>query len=547
MRFLTTCVCSLTLAAAAAAERPLIDVQLASGAALADGWAMTPLGRTLASPDAAPLLAPIMAELQQSGATDPAAAFRAMQPALARIDQVTVENGAIRILGSAQIDLGPLTNSLWEQFSANRAPAPVAVAGADAVLALENHPAFAAPMIVARFGTTLVFAQDPASCVLRTPATASHAASVAVDLDRIREVLAAMAPIVSQHIEDFTEVVTASSSLRGSMTWTASWVPEGILEHLQWSSPEAYNQPVDKALISRLPATTLLSLAWGLDGAALWTSMRPQWLRQYAQSEHLPADMSLDEIESSLNADLAKNGLTITLAEIITGLSGTSVFALTPGAMFPSGTVVVPRSAATDAVVAHLVELFNAFAGGASGPVAVPAVGQSVVLPIQGAPVMLTLLRDETSWVLTSDMGLPRTWLAGTPGGYLDAPATVLAYQRAKALGGRGPVILGTSDTPALFRLINGYAGLLTAQLPPEQQGPITAALQSLAANVGTGYVVGCQGTTGGDIEIRGVLGSFIGPALIGGTAISRMMFSLPEDDAADVEIEPMPAPEPAP
>ena len=138
-------------------------------------------------------------------------------------------------------------------------------------------------------------------------------------------------------------------------------------------------------------------------------------------------------------------------------------------------------------------------------------------------PAAITLMREKTHWVLTSDPMLAATWTSGAPGGFADTTMAKTLYAAAP----KDAALLGASDTPAVLRTIQGYLGMFLAgndELTPEQKQAINSAIIRLAAAASTGYVYTANDAKGSQTEVRGLIGSGVVPVLIGAATFGALM-----------------------
>jgi hypothetical protein len=132
--------------------------------------------------------------------------------------------------------------------------------------------------------------------------------------------------------------------------------------------------------------------------------------------------------------------------------------------------------------------------------------------------VAVTLVREANSWFITSDLTAADSWLVAKPGGWADTPAMKLALSKAPA----DAYVIGASDTPAVLRLIAGYAGMalgMSKDMPADQKQALLQGLNLLATHAATGYVVAGRQDSQVVTEVRSITGLVAGPMTIGAAA----------------------------
>ncbi len=487
----------------AAEPAPVAELQLADGKDLITHWERTPWAKVWADPASKALHAPF-AEWQAGAAKKLGGTPTELLAAIANA-RMSVKPGTdpLKPAFNAGADFGAFAAKLFALAkNADPKTGPATVAGADE--ALTSTSATGVVSVLARFADSLAMALN-ADAVRPVARTAPLDADLLVqaDLPRIFEMIAA----ASEDAELKQAMANAKSQILehgpGTSTYHLDLVSEGFLERLEVDSTKVDGyQPVDRTVLARLPATTLMTAAFGADGAAYWKTQRKTLLQSWAKLVGTdPADH--DATEAAIDAAIAKAGLDVKLADIVTGWVGTSLFALSPGMPFPSLTIAIPRSPAND----KLLTVGLGMIGGS-----VPEEGASAPLALPNVPVAVTVVRDKGLWIISSDATAGDQWLSGKPNGWADTAAAKVALAKAPA----DAYLIGASDTPAVLRLIAGYAGMalgMAKDLPADQKQAILQGLNVLAANASTGYVVG--GTQGPKqvVECRSITGAF--PSLV--------------------------------
>lgn len=496
---------AVAICAGEAAPAP-VTLRVADGAELVKAWDSSIYAKVWGDPAAAALRAKWAESIKQIQAEigfDPVAAVAGIKGCEVRFLGMAAEDKP-RL--HVRVDLGaaaaPLFAMLGKEEMANKKKQ---VAGADEALGDEHGT-------LARFGTVVVFAVNTEP-VPAAPAGTSPAA-VALDLDAKLLVDSIAGGIPADKKAEFDKVVKNLAPYLGLWKYRGDIVPEGVRERLDANVPTPGTMPADRSLLARLPATTLMAVSYGFDGKAYWKAAGETMMLQIDEAMHPGAPAGAAATAQELQGYLQAMGIEASLQQIIEGLSGTSLLALTQSAPFPAITIAVPRSKPMD----QLLGFGIAQIGGA-----LPEEGQTAPVVFPGVPVAISLLRDKTHWVLTTDAVLTSTWSSGAPGGFADTPMAKTLY----AVAPKDAALLGASDTPAVLRTIQGYLGMVLAgndDLTPEQKQSINGALIRLAAAASTGYVFTASDAKNSRTEVRGLVGSGIVPVLIGAATFGMVM-----------------------
>lgn len=240
--------------------------------------------------------------------------------------------------------------------------------------------------------------------------------------------------------------------------WALRVDPVGIDQELVWATAPAGLAPIDRSVLTRLPAESRALFAVGCDGAAMWPGLAAL-LGSSSLRDLMPdGGRAIDRARRWVDAELRALGLDDGLAELIAGFDGTILGILMAGdAVLPRGLLAVPRSATVDTVVTALL---------ARSGTAIPAVGEQRFLQIplderQFTGVLVSGLvvgRDAGHWILASDALLAEDWLAGRTGGWLAKAAIDV---------GSDIELLTWSDTPAAIRILLPVAGLAAMRAGP--------------------------------------------------------------------------------
>lgn len=512
---------SLAVIALAAGEPAPASLQIADGSQLVKAWDASIYAKVWTDASAAPLREKWAEGVQRAQAElgfDPVALLQAMT------------GFEVRFLGMREgtkprihfrVDLGPDAAKVFALAAKDGDGEAKQVAGADEAFGKDEAT-------IARFKNVLVVAigceSDPAA-----PAAAAPAA-VAIDADAKRIVAAVQPTIAAEKRAEFDKVLKNIEPYLGLWKYRGDIVPEGVRERLDADVPSPGMQPVDRGALARLPATTLMTAAYGFDGKAYWKAAGEALLVQLDEAMHPGAIAGPEQTAQEIQGFLQMLGVESSLQEVIEGLSGTSLIALTQSAPFPALTIALPRSKATDQLIDVGLKQIQA---------EMPAEGQStpIMIPDLPIPLPITLLRDKAHWVLTTDPVLAGTWSSGQPGGFDGTAMAKTMYEKAP----KDAVLLGASDTPAVLRTIQGYLGMVLAGndgLTPEQKQAINGAILRLAGSASTGYLFAASDAKGSRTEVRGLLGSGIAPLLVGGGVFGFIMRERMALGMADMELD---------
>ncbi len=482
---------------------------LADGKELIAHWEQGPWGKTWAEPALVPLHAPVDAWQQEMAKTlggTPLELLAAIRQAGGLLKIGTVANRPAFVAGA---DFGTFAAKLYTLDKQDEQSAEeVQIVGADE--AFRNPKKSEEDNVLARFATTLVAGMNtlPVKPEVRTATLAGDVVAQANFPALMRLILQAIdQPGTKSRLAEM-DAQFARNGITDA-TYRLDLVPEGFHERIAITAKIIYGyRPVDRDLLARLPASTLMAVGFGFDGAEMWHRDRATMLTGWAPLVGTDPT-NLDATEEGLNQALRTFGIPVKIGDLIPGLVGTSVFAITPGMPFPALSLSLPRSPAVDQAVIALLAKVEAKA---------PEEGSSIPLPLPGVPVAVTLVREAKSWFITSDLTAADSWLVAKPGGWADTPAMKLALSKAPA----DAYVIGASDTPAVLRLIAGYAGMalgMAKGMPADQKQALLQGLNLLATHAATGYLV--AGRQDGQLvaEVRSITGLVAGPITIGAVA----------------------------
>jgi hypothetical protein len=516
----------LLLAAAVCAgeaptDAPFIDATVADGARLIAHWEASVYGRLWNDPLLAARREQWTAQLNELQSGVGLTLREALQAMKGLALQALVPAAGAQPLSRVvfEAELGAVAARVMQALRAlNADPAALKelkLAGASEALELSGPG-----LRFARFATMLLAdsAANAAPPKPWKPAALPPAADLALHLDANR--LLALLP--AEQARQVEAVLKPLAHAAGDIDYRLELVAEGLHERIASHAGAATAAAVDRELLSRLPGKTLFTLAFALDGTALWEQSRTAALSGFAVTNGLP---SPEAAEQAIDQQLAALGLTTTITQLIDSLHGTVVLVVTPGIPFPTPTIMLPRSPAFDQVVGLVLKMLS---------VNPPADGQGTMLPLPGLQLPVQLAATKEHWLLSSDIALVTAWLAGTPGGWCDsAPGkTALAHAPPKA------TVIASSDTPAVLTTIAGYAALLlngNASLTPQDKQALMQGLNRLAALSSTGWLVAYPENGLAVIEDRGLVGfgALAITAAVADLAFTKRTADLPDAAAA--------------
>lgn len=483
----------LTLALWGAEPPAVAELQLADGAVLAAHWEQTPWAKVWADPACEALRAPCAAWLAALGRTLGAAPDAVL--AASRSTRLTLRPGTApgkpAYLLSA--DAGAYAARLCAAFASANPGGGGAVAADDEVLGGISRDGDR--LTLARFANALVLAVN-ADAARPEPRRGPLGADMVVraDLPGLCA-LAAGAGADAQAMRDLVAQLVQGRS--GEVRYSLDLTSEGVLERAQIDSRGITGlRAVDRSALARLPATTLMAMAVGCDGAAYWKAQRGMLLRSWAPL--FGCDPARPEAtEAVIDAAIARLGVAVRLADLVSGWVGTTLIAIGPGQPFPTLTVAVPRSVAMD-------KLITAMALGPTGGAMQLVPGASAPVAIPGLPVAVSVTCDRALWVISSDPAATAIWSSGKPNGWSDTVAARLALSKAPA----DAFLIAASDTPAVLALVASTIDMhLGAAAPAELKRAMLRACRVLAERAAPGYAVGGSRDGGQVIECRSITG----------------------------------------
>jgi hypothetical protein len=299
----------------------------------------------------------------------------------------------------------------------------------------------------------------------------------------------------------------------GTIDADADLVKGGVHSHVAFPGSSVALAPVDRAALAPLPATTLWSLAVGLDGTTWWDKERSDAFTRIGALE-TPVKTAA-QIEADLDRTLKQIDPSLSAKALITGLKGTTVLALMQGMPFPTAALTLPRSAALDQLITLTLSKQGMPAPADNVPTIIP-------LPL---PISLSLVKTGTHWLITTDPALAGTWGNGQPGGWLDSPAAKAGLAKA----GSDAWLVGLSNTAMELKTWTGFAamGLNQAKdLTPQERQSALATLNLASKLAQPGWCVARSGKDRTDMECEGLTGGVVIPAIIAAIAVPNVMES---------------------
>jgi hypothetical protein len=435
-------------AAADPAATPVVDLRLAEGLVLEQHATASAYGKLWADPAAAKLRALLEGKL----ADEKAAADAGGVPWIDPFEIVRAARGARLVLHgfsadsdmpvrlTMQADFGPLATSLVALVR-HHGEAIIGTRADEAARTTDGK------LTVARFGTLVVAATSGTPVApLAAVRPADHDLCLDISVSRLLADLRATVGAKQTSDRDrasWAAIQPLLDQFGTAIAVRADLVASGIDAQTTWDATVPWLIPVDTALIGRVDAQPLLVNAIGIDGARLWADAAPPILASMAASQRTTPEALIAQVDAAI----AALGVPATLKELVGDLHGTILITAANAAPLPTVTASVPAGPKLDALITALLT--------ANGR-AVPTVGGSVLFDAGRLPMTVSLIRETGRWTITSDPVLPTTWPVGGPGGFATSPFL------ARIADARDPVVAAAStDTPALLRLAQGYAGLM--------------------------------------------------------------------------------------
>lgn len=495
------------LCAGEAAPSPIASLALADGPELSRHWESSLYGKVWSDPG--------LAWVRQQWAAEQTGVKTAFESVLSSAKGVRGEFLGMTTGTSPkpklrlQADLGTQAKAMFALCTKQALADAVQVTGADEARLLDRDGP-----VLARHGTRLVlgFNCDAVPwAVVPVPVDAR----LAIEYRSFMQAVAEAMPKGER--EQFDRTTKQMEPWLGRLGWDASLVQQGMREVLLYDKPSVGMKAVDRVQLDRFPADALAVAGFGLDMAAMWKVAGGSWLDSLDQGMHRGQRLGAEATQREIDAMLAGMGIAGGLQQLVKDLNGTFVIGVTQGIPFPGVSIVVPSSPSVDTLIGVAVGALGAQP---------PAEGASSVIPVPNLPILVTLARDRTHWLLTSDAQFVQPWLAGKPGGFLASPSGRTMLAKAPA----GSYLLGSLDTAGVLRVATPYIsmGLSQArQMPNEARQAILAGLTRLTRDSSPSWIWSAAEGTGSRTEAEGPLGMGVVPiAVIAAIAIPNLLES---------------------
>lgn len=491
---------------------PPIEASLSDGARMQQRWNDSLYAKIWNDP----ALDDVRAEFEKSIAEanaevgyDVRALLLSLKSAGIRLIDVTKDGASPMPTFLMQADFAGLTGDIFQKWQEKSTGQPAIIDAADAAFTAGSEPM----LTVAQFGTTVV-AGNASIESWKVPAD-DNDLHVTFELktcvDLIRKCLD------EAEAQKFDEELAPHLAMMPEwFSYDISIVPEGLLERARSPKPAIGVKAVDVAILDQFPATTLMAGGLGVDGKAMWKECRDSVLN--AIGKMLGSNFATpDEIAKVLNEQiLAANGLTMTIDQLVEDIDGTFALAVMPSQPWPTVAIVFPQTPGIEQLLALGVGKLPAEA-----PIALPPVGDHALLPIPNVPIPITLARNTTNWLITTDVQFAQQWASGMGGGWKNGVAGTLALSKAPA----DAYVVGGSDTCAVVQTASPFLNMAMASAEPDKREKMAQFLDRLASIVSPGYIVAGSENGEGISEQRGILGgSMFTYAMIAAIALPNVM-----------------------
>jgi hypothetical protein len=533
MRYLLCPLLAYVTLAACAAETLPIEASICDGARLQQRWADSIYAVIWNDPlldEARAEFDRKMTELGAEEGYDVLALLKSLESAGFRFVGMKQKNGKSEpeiLIQSTFTQLTPEIFTAW-QMGAGK---PASLVTADAAFTLDDDPAFMA----ARFGTTVVAGNS----TIEEWAIANDDFDLRFEMDVAKFMAMAAEKAFEQvpepeRLANHAEFDARLRLMPPSAKYDLSLVREGMLERIAVPMPAGHFKAVDVAVLDRLPATTLIAAGIGLDGKAIWQQYRTVLLSELGKTM-MDGESAPDDVAAMLDMQLSELGITTPIDGLIENVNGTAVFAVLPGAPFPTMNILIPQSPGLEQVLAFALSKIPS-----AQPLALPAPGASLMLPIPNVFIPVLLTRDANHWLLTTDMAFAQQWSAGSTGGWSQSEAGKLALAKAPA----DAYVIASSDTPAVLRTVSPFLslGLNQTQMEENQKMQTLQLIDKVAGMASTGYSV--TGIVNGIAvcEQRGLFGSTMMGAVVAGMALPAVALIRKNARAAPAPVPEEPA-----
>jgi hypothetical protein len=372
-----------------------------------------------------------------------------------------------------QADVGDFAQQLFtslEKSAKNRSD--FSFPGADQAMIDTNKKNPSQSMVAARFGPRLLI-QTKTDQLHQPYAFESSKADITLAVN-YRELMSKLenATGKDKNTTALMSVMKSVDNFLNTIRYEGTISEKGFLETFSQGNTYPGLIPVDQTILSRLPLNTLAAYAFGFSSKPYWDIFEPVMLESMAQQG---MSLTSKQIEENILAALKEKNIDLTYDDIKNSINGTLLIAVSPGAPFPSFTVAVPRSIALDAGITYAAELFQW---------KLPNDGMSESISFPNVPLPMSLLRDKSHWIISSDPLISTAWFAHD-GGWANSTAVKTALSQCST----NTCAIGASDTPAVLRAAAGFLPLIPFSDPKHKQ-MVTVLLARAAQAAGTGYLI---------------------------------------------------------
>jgi hypothetical protein len=372
-----------------------------------------------------------------------------------------------------QADVGDFAQQLFSSMEkSTKMRDDFALPGADQAFIHINKNNPVQSMIAARFGSRLLVQTKKEKLYPPYAPESSHADVTATIL--YREFIKRFEPTVGndKNSSAFFSAMKSVDNFLNTIRYEGKISEKGFLETFSQGNTYPGLIPVDQAILSRLPLNTLAAYAFGFSSKPYWDILEPVMLETMAEQG---VSLTSKQVEENILSALKEKNIDLTYDEIKNSINGTLLMAVSPGAPFPSFTVAVPRSIALDAGINYAAGLFQW---------EVPNDGMSVSISLPNVPLPMSLLRDKSHWIISSDPLISTAWFA-IDGGWANSTAVKTALSQTS----ENTCAIGASDTPAVLRAAAGFLPLIPFSDPKHKQ-MVTVLLARAAQAASTGYLI---------------------------------------------------------
>lgn len=413
---------------------------------------------------------------------------------------------------AARVDLGPHAATLMRLMRESSDPGKaITLPGADEALQGAAKPGRPSEPVIARFGNRLVLSSHDAAAEAARPALPPSDADLVMTIDYGPMIAAIERGDLDPAAAKNLAALPRLKSLLTPIQWEIRLEKDGLRERITQQAEPPGTMPADRGLLARLPGNTLAAVVVGYDSKAVWQILEPLALDAAKQQEGKVITSA--DLRAEADKGLAGAGIPLGFDELVNGLKGSLLIAVTPGSPFPAVTIAIPRSRAVDELLVF---------GAKQLMQELPAEGAIANLALPNLPLPISLIADKTHWIATTDALVASGWNSPPAAdNFTTTPAGKQALERAP----EGSYLIGASATPAVLRTLAGFIPLIPGGEDPKAKQLITVLVARLASQAAPGYLFGRVGGGRNEFEARGVLGMGAIP-IIAAIAIPNMLES---------------------